>query len=83
MNGIRRAAKRIVLRILTYFPILVCYSECIDSSIHYTIDAIKIRKETSGKIKKHTMKPVRSITTVNGKEWLEVFCDGKWGYISA
>ena len=36
-----------------------------------------------GKIKKHTMKPVRSITTVNGKEWLEVFCDGKWGYISA
>lgn len=29
------------------------------------------------------MKPVKSITTVNGKEWLEVFCDGKWGYISA
>ena len=36
-----------------------------------------------GKIKKGTMKPVKSITTVNGKEWLEVFCDGKWGYISA
>ena len=36
-----------------------------------------------GKIKKHTMTPVRTITTVNGKEWLEVFCDGKWGYISA
>lgn len=29
------------------------------------------------------MKPVKSITTVNGKEWLEVFCDGKWGYVSA
>jgi uncharacterized protein YraI len=36
-----------------------------------------------GKIKKGTMKPVKSITTVNGKEWLEGFCDGKWGYISA
>lgn len=36
-----------------------------------------------GKIKKGEMKPVKSITTVNGKEWLEVFCDGKWGYISA
>ena len=36
-----------------------------------------------GKIKKGTMKSVKSITTVNGKEWLEVFCDGKWGYISA
>ena len=36
-----------------------------------------------GKIKKGDMKPVKSITTVNGKEWLEVFCDGKWGYISA
>ena len=35
-----------------------------------------------GKIKKHTMTPVRTITTVNGKEWLEVFCDGKWGYVS-
>ena len=36
-----------------------------------------------GKIKKGDMKPVKSITTVNGKEWLEVFCDGKWGYVSA
>lgn len=36
-----------------------------------------------GKIKKGEMKPVKSITTVNGKEWLEVFCDGKWGYVSA
>lgn len=36
-----------------------------------------------GKIKEGEMKPVKSITTVNGKEWLEVFCDGKWGYISA
>jgi len=36
-----------------------------------------------GKIKKGEMKPVKSITTVNGKEWLEGFCDGKWGYISA
>ena len=36
-----------------------------------------------GKIKKGDMKPVKSITTVNGKDWLEVFCDGKWGYVSA
>ena len=36
-----------------------------------------------GKIKKGEMKPVKSITTVNGKEWLEGFCDGKWGYVSA
>lgn len=36
-----------------------------------------------GKIKKGDMKPVKSITTVNCKEWLEVFCDGKWGYVSA
>ena len=39
--------------------------------------------KTLGRIKKGTMAYVKSTTTVNGKDWLEVFYEGKWGYISA